>query len=184
MGGHASPCPPGTILQTTPAFPLLLKAELWERWKKGEAISHTLVSDIPLAMGSFRLLTLILLLGLPPLLLAQSTPEYFLRQKARHVVMPHYPENSISNETSGVAVVSLLVDKQGKTAETEVLQAPDDKIAESVVHAVLQWTFEPTVNHRGELIQVRSKLTFYFVLNEDGGALVLNPGDMRNLPRP
>ena len=142
------------------------------------------VSEIPLARSpllKILVLAIGLSLGSPFPLLGQSMTEHFLREKVRHFVMPHYPESSIANGTSGVAVVRLLINKRGRTVEADVLQAPDDKISESVVHAVLQWIFEPTSNHRGELTGVRSKLTFYFVLKDDGSALVLNPDDVREL---
>ena len=96
---------------------------------------------------------------------------------------PHYPEESRRAGRSGVAVASVEVGVDGRMRRVEVLQSPDQAIAESLTTALLRWTFRGIAGPSGRNGGVRAKLTFYFVIQE-GRGVVLTFEEMARLKRP
>ena len=87
--------------------------------------------------------------------------------------MPKYPEISRDRGSSGVAVVELELDESMKLTRSNVLEAPDADIKESVTDAVKQWKFKPIIIDETPR-PIKSKLTFYFVIRT-GDAQVTSP---------
>lgn len=100
-------------------------------------------------------------------------PESVLRNLARTVVMPSYPEASVRRGVGGSAVVRIDLGVNGELSDIRVLQAPDRNIRQAVVNALRQWRFSPAFSD-GKPLRLRGKLTFYFRLS-DGQARVENP---------
>jgi TonB family protein len=97
-----------------------------------------------------------------------------IRRSASKIVMPVYPEAARKKGVKGVAVIELRYDGKGEVTETKVLQAPDATTAQAVVEATRQWKFTPS-KLEGQSISVRGKLTFYFLIDDNGKAEVRNP---------
>ena len=102
---------------------------------------------------------------------AARASESSVRQMATEAPKPAYPPASVKAKVSGVAIVSVLVDTNGK-ATAEVLEAPDAHIAAAVKDAVSSWTFRTHAS-----VPITARLTFYFRL-ENGKPRVLNPDEM------
>jgi len=100
-----------------------------------------------------------------------------LRKIAVKTVMPEYPPDSVRRQSKGVAVAELIFDEAGVVSQVEILEAPDSLIEKATTEAVRQWTFKPTRmrDEHGPPIRVQGKLTFYFVINDQGQARVENP---------
>ena len=106
-----------------------------------------------------------------------TVTEFTLRNYASKVVRPAFPAQSLRKKNQGVAVVQILVDKEGAVTSVNRLEAPDDSIAQAVERAVLKWKFKaPTI--RGNPVPINGKLTFYFVIENNKG-IVRNPKPFR-----
>ena len=104
-----------------------------------------------------------------------TVPEKTLRKFAKTVVMPVYPDASQRDGAQGVAVAKLDINEEGTVNKVEVLEAPDDAIANALVTALKMWTFQrPIEDSTGKPIRLAGKLTFYFVI-ENGRGVVRNP---------
>lgn len=102
-------------------------------------------------------------------------PEAVLRKLAKKMVMPKYPDGATKRGVKGRAVAEVNIDKQGNLIDVRVLEAPDQEIEQSVIRAIKQWKFSPaTVSEHKLSVNVRGKLTFYFVLEGRRGR-VENP---------
>jgi len=100
--------------------------------------------------------------------------ELSLRKAATKVVMPEFSNEAVKRNVSGIAVIQLLFDENGEVIRTKVLEAPDTLTRKAVDVAVKQWRFQPQkVN--GDAVQIRGKLTFYFVIDRPGAGRVVNP---------
>jgi outer membrane biosynthesis protein TonB len=101
--------------------------------------------------------------------------EESLWRRANHIVMPVFPESSVTRDSSGVAVSEIHVGVDGTVNRVDILQAPDQAIASAVTQALAQWTFPPiSLEGSAKPLKVRGKLTFYFE-NDDGFVEVLSP---------
>ncbi len=105
-----------------------------------------------------------------------NVPEISLRRRAITSPMPDFPEQSKIRNVSGVAVVQLEIDPQGKVIAATVLESPDPLIAQSVAAAARQWSFKPLSSANGTGT-VRGKLTFYYV-TDTNGSRVENPREI------
>ena len=115
------------------------------------------------------------------------------RNNAINQPVPIYPESSLRKGEEGVAVASIVADRDGRVEVVELLEAPDEAIGRAVQEALEQWTFYPgrapaeafhppggvPERERGTRVNVRirSRMTFYFRILSGGGA-VLNPADV------
>lgn len=97
-----------------------------------------------------------------------------MRKSAEKTVMPVYPEDALKNAQQGVAVVEAQYNGKGEVTDAVVLEAPSPAIGQAVVEAARQWKFKPSTL-AGKPISIRGKLTFYFVIGEDGKGRVENP---------
>lgn len=102
-----------------------------------------------------------------------TVPEGLLRKLAKTVAIPKYPAVSKRRGKNGVAVSDVSVDEKGNVTQIEVIEAPDEEIKCSVAEAIKRWKFLPA-NAEGKPVRLRSKLTFYFLL-EGGRARVESP---------
>lgn len=104
-----------------------------------------------------------------------TVPEKTLRQFAKTVVMPIYPDIAQRNGVHGVAIAQLNIDEEGSVTNVEILEAPHESIGSAVVAAVKKWKFErPIDDSTGKAVRLSGKLTFYFVI-ENGRGVVKNP---------
>jgi len=104
-----------------------------------------------------------------------TVPEKTLRQFAKVVVMPVYPDASRRSGAQGVAVAELKIDEEGTVQKVQILEAPDDAIGNAVVMALKSWKFQrPVDDSTGKAVRLSGKLTFYFVI-ENGKGIVRNP---------
>ena len=97
--------------------------------------------------------------------------------------MPQYPAASIRNNVSGIAVAEILVSKDGRPEQVNVLEAPDADIRNAVEEALMLWKFRrstPKGNVDG--VPLSSKLTFYFAV-ENGDGVVRNPEELEDKRR-
>lgn len=100
--------------------------------------------------------------------------ELSLRKSVVASVMPIFPQDAMRRRVSGVAVAQVLFDADGKVIRSKILEAPDASTGEAVIAAIKQWKIHPqTVN--SEPVQIRGKLTFYFVIDRSGVGHVRNP---------
>lgn len=97
-----------------------------------------------------------------------------MRKSAEKKVMPAYPEDALKDAQQGVAVIEAQYNGKGEVTDAVVLEAPSQAIGRAVVEAARQWKFKPSTLG-GKPISVRGKLTFYFVIGEDGKGRVENP---------
>jgi TonB family protein len=105
-------------------------------------------------------------------------PEAVLRNLAKTVVMPLYPEASKRKGAKGLAVARIDLNENGEMSDIRIVEAPDDNIKLAVINAIKQWKFTPAFGN-GKPLRLRGKLTFYFRL--DGGqARVENPRQFNN----
>ncbi|MDQ3665560.1 MAG: energy transducer TonB [Acidobacteriota bacterium] len=104
--------------------------------------------------------------------------ELSLRKAATRIVMPEFPESAKKRGVKGLAVVEIEFDENGAVSKAVVLESPDRVIAEAVSHAVGQWKFQRQTLG-GQPVHIRGKLTFYYVIDADGGGHVENPRQAR-----
>jgi len=91
-----------------------------------------------------------------------TVPEATLRAMAVHTVAPEYPRRSAEGTATGVVVAQITVATDGRVAEVDLLEAPDEEIGRAVEGALTQWSFTPmTLKRSGERVNVQGKLTFY-----------------------
>ncbi len=79
-------------------------------------------------------------------------------------VAPAYPDEARQDKVTGVVVLQLLIDAEGKVREVEVLQNPDPRLTKAAVEAVKQWEFEPAHDKDGKPLSVKSSVTLNFAL--------------------
>lgn len=97
-----------------------------------------------------------------------------LRRLAIERPLPEYPKASIDSKSTGVAVISVRVDVDGRVEYAEVLEAPDEHIRQSVLSAVKRWTFGPVVSAPGatDRKRIHGKLILYFRLKGTTGEVL------------
>ena len=79
-------------------------------------------------------------------------------------VLPQYPESAVKEKITGVVVLELMVDTEGKPSDLKVLESPDPRLTEAAVAAVKQWKFAPARKPDGTPVTVRSTLSLNFRL--------------------
>lgn len=99
--------------------------------------------------------------------------------------LPAYPAASIAAGTAGVAVADYRTDVTGKMAAVEILEAPDEHIANAMRETLMQWVLEPS-RLRGRENEPRPRRDteiLYFVI-ENGKGIVRWPEEMPGGPKP
>lgn len=100
--------------------------------------------------------------------------EQTLRERALKSVMPEYPAEAKRAGAKGVVVTLVQIDERGLVSGVEVLEAPHPSIGRAAASAVRQWAFKPfQMPAAGACVE--GKLTFYYVIEDDGRAYVRNP---------
>ncbi len=97
------------------------------------------------------------------------------KTRATKKVRPLYPEESLKNKVTGKAVVSILVDENGKVAEAKVKESPDELTGQAVVDAAQQWEFKAPPKIQGRQVCFSSTLSFMFEMKGDKGKVVDAP---------
>jgi TonB family protein len=69
-------------------------------------------------------------------------------------VNPGYPESARKDKVSGVVVLELLIDTEGKVVDIRLLKSPDARLTESSMAAVRQWRFNPARRADGTAVKV------------------------------
>ncbi len=75
-----------------------------------------------------------------------------------------YPEEAKKNRISGVVVLDLIVNEEGKVENVRAAETPDPYLAESAIESVRQWIFTPARNSKGQPVKVMTTLTVNFKL--------------------
>ena len=75
--------------------------------------------------------------------------------------MPAYPESLRTQAIHGVALLSFIIDTQGRVRVPVSLNASDAPFAQAALAAVKQWRFTPA-EHNGEPVNLRVERTFNF----------------------
>lgn len=103
-------------------------------------------------------------------------PETSLRRLAVTPVAPEYPASSVKAGASGIAVADVIAAQTGVVQSVEILEAPDQAIADAVRAALTRWKFP------AGSFPIQGKLTFYFRV-EKGKGRVFDPQEMPGGPR-
>ena len=117
--------------------------------------------------------------------------EMKLRSSVTYSPRPPYPSESAKKGSQGVVVAAVRIGPDGTVQSVNVLEAPDQPIAESVARTVSQWRFkEPLPDGIKKLLAEHklrpelktlpfdSRLTFYFRLVNGNTPVVNNPDEI------
>ncbi len=75
-----------------------------------------------------------------------------------------YPEEAKRNKISGVVVLDLIINEEGKVENVRAAETPDPYLAEAAIESVRQWIFSPARNSKGQPVKVMTTLTVNFKL--------------------
>ena len=75
-------------------------------------------------------------------------------------------------------MVRLEYDGKGTVVNVDILEAPDSEIGDAIAEAVRHWTFKPS-SIRGQPVNIRGKLTFYYLIDRKGIGHVQDPKQFR-----
>ncbi len=106
-----------------------------------------------------------------------GTSDMEFRRIARVRPRPEYPAVAVDSGKTGVAVAEVVTTSDGSMGRVDILQAPDEHTGDAVARALANWEVQPPVDDDGHAVGVRSKLYFYFVI-EDGEGFVRSPEEM------
>jgi TonB family protein len=84
--------------------------------------------------------------------------------RAKHTLVPEYPQISIGAHKEGVVVIAVRVDEAGQVISASVLQSPDQAISISSLAAAKATTFS-LPNKDGMHYTGHGKLYYYFKLS-------------------
>jgi hypothetical protein len=91
-------------------------------------------------------------------------PESWARKAALIRVMPVYPEEVFSMNTSAVIQIKFETNSLGEVLRIKVKPGTDPVITKTIVDAVKQWKFKPWIGGESEkAMPVISKLSFCFI---------------------
>ncbi len=76
-------------------------------------------------------------------------------------VIPHYPETSKSNHTSGAVILQARIGSDGHIHALKVISTPDADLAIASIAAVRQWVYKPYLLN-GEPVDVDTQITVNF----------------------
>jgi TonB family protein len=116
-------------------------------------------------------ITLLLLLTTLSLAAQSRRSEGAFRQGATERVVPVFPAASLERKSTGVVVLQVTAETDGRVGEVVVLEAPNAEIGAAARAAALEWRFATSTR------TIQSTLTFYFVI-ENGRGVVRNPEQM------
>ena len=112
-----------------------------------------------------------------PLRPAAKTSQAAIEDLALHKPYPRYPARSLENGAAGVAVASILLDLDGRMEQVDVLEAPDEDIAEALRDALGRWAIRRgfTDDAPGGPFKVSATMVFYFLIEAGEGRVVSGP---------
>jgi TonB family protein len=74
---------------------------------------------------------------------AQAEEEKLQKPKLVKKIAPHYPEEARKEQLSGKVVCSVLITKEGKVTEPEIVESAHEIFNQPVIDAITQWEYEP-----------------------------------------
>lgn len=79
---------------------------------------------------------------------------------------PHYPEMARKARVQGTVILLVVIDKEGRVGEIEVLRAPDPRFGFELaaIEAVKQWRYRPALLG-GRPVAVQASVTIEFTIN-------------------
>jgi TonB family protein len=102
--------------------------------------------------------------SLPKFVHVNDQPE-FVKGKLIHAGELHYNAGAAHRQVQGCVQVAVLISKDGKVRDAEVLSAPDDALVLSAMDSAWDWRYLPfTVD--GKPVDVEAKLSFGFNYKE------------------
>ena len=107
---------------------------------------------------------------LPPARTSQAAIEDLALRKP----YPRYPARSLETGAAGVAVASILFGFDGRMERVDVLEAPDEDIAEALRDALGRWAIRRgfTDDAPGGPFKVSATMVFYFLIEAGEGRVV------------
>jgi TonB family protein len=103
-----------------------------------------------------------------------TTHEQILRSRAVNAIMPTFPPGALKDKAQGVAVAQVELNEEGEVIAVKILQASHPAIERAMFDAIIRWRFKPFMIS-GKAGCIQGKLTFYFIINQDGVGIVKNP---------
>jgi TonB family protein len=79
-------------------------------------------------------------------------------------VPPTYPEGAKMDKIQGEVILEAMIGQDGKVLDVMVKKSPDDRLSQSAMEAVKQWTFQPAKNAKGKAVKVKTTVTVNFRL--------------------
>ena len=109
-----------------------------------------------------------------PLRPAAKTSQAAIEDLALRKPYPRYPARSLENGAAGVAVASILLDLDGRMEQVDVLEAPDEDIAEALRGALDRWTIPPGYAEDAPdgPFKLAATMVFYFLIEAGEGRVV------------
>ncbi len=78
--------------------------------------------------------------------------------------LPRYPEGARKERVTGVVVLEVGIDENGRLTDVQVLESPDARLTESAIASVKQWVFRPAKKADGTPVAVRTTFSIIFRL--------------------
>jgi TonB family protein len=89
----------------------------------------------------------------------EHPPPFDTAPRLIHGTAPIYPISQLQQHKSGGAVISFIIDEQGKTGDFKVISADYPYFASHAILAVQRWQFEPA-RKNGHPVAVRLRIPF------------------------
>ena len=80
-------------------------------------------------------------------------------------VAPEYPPDLRRDGTSGIVMVSCLIDDKGNVQETKIEKSTHDSFGQPAVEAVKRWKFKPA-RRDGAAVSIRVTIPIKFSVND------------------
>ena len=114
--------------------------------------------------------------GGPPLPPAR-TSQAAIEDRALRKPYPRYPARSLETGAAGVAVASILFGFDGRMEQVDVLEAPDEDIADVLRGALGRWTIPPGYAEDAPdgPFKLSATMVFYFLIEAGEGRVVSGP---------
>ncbi len=112
----------------------------------------------------------------PPLPPAR-TSQAAIEDRALRKPYPRYPARSLENGAAGVAVASILFGFDGRMERVDVLEAPDEDVADALRDALGRWAIPPGFGDDAPdgPFKLSATMVFYFLIEAGEGRVVSGP---------
>lgn len=110
---------------------------------------------------------------LPPARTSQAAIE----DRALRKPYPRYPARSLETGAAGVAVASILFGFDGRMERVDVLEAPDEDVADALRDALGRWAIPPGFGEDAPdgPFKLSATIVFYFLIEAGEGRVVSGP---------